>query len=272
MADNVSQSRFGMSQYYNRDGVFNNLDPRTRLVAVILWLSILTATASVWGLLCGLVIILVLLYVSGTPMEIIARRILRPMVFILILAAVQILFSPADSRLPVLFDWGPILVNGAGIMRAVKLILRFASLYLLLNWLTVVLSSTDIIRALSQLLRPLDRLKIRTHDFVLLVQVALHFLPLLSAELDRIVKAQTSRGAEWGVRQGRIIQRAQQTFPILLPLFITSLRRAENLAQAIEARGYGAGPRTSMITLIYSWLDGLAYAVISAVCLLVWFV
>jgi len=236
---------------------------------VILWLGVITATASVCGLLSGLALVLLLLPLSKTPLGVVLRQMLRALLFIVLLVLLQILFSPVDSSLPTLFQWGLVRVNTAGIVSGVKLFLRFSTLYLMLNWLTVILSSTEIIRALAQLLRPLDRFGIPTHDVVLLVQVSIHFLPLLSAEIDRIAKAQASRGAVWGT--GRLLQRVRQTFPVLLPLFITSLRRAENLAQAIEARGYGAGPRTSMVALHYSRWDALAGATICFMGLLILF-
>jgi energy-coupling factor transport system permease protein len=262
MGDLLSRSRFGVSQYYDPNGVYQRLDPRTRLVAVMLWLGIITASSSVWGLGCGFICVFGLLAYSRTPLGVVLRMMVRPLIFIVLLVLVQILFSPVDFTGLTYFQWGFIRINAAGILRGIKLLLRFSTLYLLLNGITVVLSSTEIIRALAQLLKPLDRLGLPTHDVVLLVQVALHFLPLLSAEVERIAKAQASRGAEWGTAHGHLLQRAQQTLPILLPLLISSLHRAENLAQAIEARGYGAGPRTSMISLHYSHLDAAAGAVI----------
>jgi len=271
MSDFLSQASFGMSQYYDRGSLFHRFDPRTRLVAVLLWLAVLTGTASLWGLACGSIIVLLLLRLSNIPLRIVLKQMARPLLVIMLLVLLQILFSPPASDVPSLFRWGPVRVNGVGIMRCVKLLLRFSALYLLLNWMTVVLTSTDIVRALAQLLRPLDRLGLPTHDVVLLVQVALHFLPLFTTEIDRIAKAQASRGAVWVTTNGHLLQRVRQTMPVLLPLFITSLHRAENLAQAIEARGYGAGPRTSMVELRYERQDALAYAGCILVALLILF-
>jgi energy-coupling factor transport system permease protein len=271
MSDFLSQSSFGMSQYYDQASVFHRLDPRTRLIGVLVWLGVLTGTASVWGLVCGCAVVLLLLRLSRTPMRVVLRQMARPLLAIMLLVLLQIVFSPADNAFPSMFQWGLVRVSAAGIMRGVKLLMRFSALYLLLNWMTVVLSSTEIIRALAQLLRPLERLGIPTYDVVLLVQVALHFLPLFYTEIDRIAKAQASRGAVWGTAKGRLLHRVRQTIPVLLPLFITSLHKAENLAQAIEARGYGAGPRTSMVELRYSRWDAFAYAVICLVAILILF-
>ena len=271
MGDHLSSPGFGVSQYYDESGLFQRLDPRMRLIAVLMLLGTITATASLWGLGCGLFFVLVLLYLSKSPLHLVLRRMVRPLLFILVLIVLQILFSPADSDFPDLFQWKVIHINAAGIMKALKLLLRFSTLFLLLNWMTAVLSSTEIVRALAMLLRPFDHAGIPTHDVVLLVQVALHFLPLFSAEVERIAKAQASRGAAWGTAQGGLMYRIRQIMPVLLPLFITSLRRVENLAQAIEARGYGAGPRTSMVVLHYRNWDGVAGSVIAVVGLLILF-
>jgi energy-coupling factor transport system permease protein len=262
MGESVLQTSFGFSDYYDTRNAIHRFDPRTRLVAVLLWLTAMTATASMPGLGFGFLLVWMLLMQSGTPVPLILRQITRPLVFISLLVLLQILFSPFSSGVDVWLKWGPVLVNAVGVTNGIKLLLRFSSLYLLLSWMTVVLSSSEIIRTVARFLQPLQRLGIPTHDVVLLIQVTLHFLPLLTAELERIAKAQASRGAEWGIRKGRLIQRAKQTFPILLPLFINSLHRAENLAQAIEARGYGSGTRTSLVELKYSHLDIVGYAAI----------
>ena len=270
MADFLSLSSFGMSQYYDQGSLFHRLDSRTRFIAVMVWMGVLTGTASLWGLACGNLVVLFMLRLSKIPLRIVLKQMAKALLVIMLLVVLQILFSPAGSGSS-LFQWGPVRINTAGLRRGGQLLLRFSALYLLLNWMTVILSSTDIVRALAQLLKPLDRLGLPTHDVVLLIQVALHFLPLLTTEIDRIAKAQTSRGAVWRTTRGNLLQRVRQTLPVLLPLFVTSLHRAENLAQAIEARGYGAGPRTSMVELRYSWWDGIAYTAIILVAILILF-
>lgn len=271
MGDFQPQAAFGASQYYNPDGAFHRFDARSRLLAVIVLLSALTASSSVWGLAFGLVCVILFLCITRIPVARILRAMLRSMVFVLLLVVLQILFSPAHSGFPPLFTWGPFLVNMAGVLRGVKLLLRFSALYLLLNWMTAILSATDIVRALAQLLQPLDRIGVPTHDGVLLVQVALHFLPLLASEVERIAKAQAARGAVWGTRQRGLVKRARQLLPVLLPLFMNTLHRAEHLAQAIEARGYGAGPRTSLVTFHYSSWDSLAIVGTGCVCFVILF-
>jgi energy-coupling factor transport system permease protein len=115
---------------------------------------------------------------------------------------------------------------------------------------------------LASLLRPLTALGLPTHAFVLMVQVSLRFLPLLAQEAERIAKAQASRGAEWGTGRGGLLRRARQALPLIVPLFLTALRRAERLAEAMEARGYHGGQgRTSMVTLRWRAADSVALLV-----------
>ncbi|MDF1513619.1 MAG: energy-coupling factor transporter transmembrane component T, partial [Anaerolineae bacterium] len=266
MGDMLSLPGFGLSQYYSREGAFGLYDPRTRLLVVFAWLCVLTATASVAGLCAGLLLVVSVLWVSRIPAQLVVKRLLRSLIFVMILIALQVLFTPPAVDARIWWEWRPVTINSTGLVSALKLLLRFCDLYLLLNWMTCVLSVTEIVRAMDRLLEPLARLRIPTHDLVLLIQVALHFLPLFSGEIERIAKAQASRGASWGTKKAGLTTRVRQTLPILLPLFITSLRRAENLAQAIEARGYGAGPRTSMVTYTYQKRDALALPVALTVC------
>jgi energy-coupling factor transport system permease protein len=91
------------------------------------------------------------------------------------------------------------------------------------------------------------------------IQVMLRFIPFLAQAAERIAKAQASRGADWGTRQGGLLSRVRQAFPVIIPLFLTGLKKAENLALAMEARGYGSpGKRTSMVEMKFGWKDGLA--------------
>ena len=120
---------------------------------------------------------------------------------------------------------------------------------------------------LDRLLRPLAALGLPTQDFVLMVQVSLRFLPLLAREAERIAKAQASRGAEWGTGRGGLLRRARQALPILVPLFLTTLQRAETMAVAMEARGYRGKGRASMTELHFRRADGIALALVTITAL-----
>ena len=149
--------------------------------------------------------------------------------------------------------------------------MRFMSLIMGLTLVSAVISATEIINGLEGLLSPLNRIGLPVQDFVLMVQVTLHFIPFLAQAAERIAKAQASRGADWGTHSGGIFQRVRQVLPLIVPLFLTSLRRAENLALAMEARGYGSkSRRTSMVVMSLRVTDALALVASAgiAVCVL----
>jgi energy-coupling factor transport system permease protein len=144
------------------------------------------------------------------------------------------------------------------LLAGVLLIVRFTVLILGLGLMSFVLSTSELIHGLDSLLTPLRKIGLPTHDLVLMVQVTLRFLPYLAQAAEKIAKAQASRGADWGTRKGGLIARTRQVVPLLVPLFLISLRKAENLALAMESRGYSGENRTSMIEMRFRVKDGLA--------------
>jgi energy-coupling factor transport system permease protein len=134
------------------------------------------------------------------------------------------------------------------------------------------ISESELTHGLLSLLSPLTRVGIPAADFVLAVQVSLRYFPLLAQSAERIAKAQASRGADWRPAGWNLVRRAQQIIPLVVPLFITSLRRAENMALAMDARGYGSQPvRTSLVTLRFTPRDALALAAVLALAVVMVF-
>ena len=145
-----------------------------------------------------------------------------------------------------------------GFLEGIILLLRFASLVLWLSLSSFTLSISELLLGLHLLLRPLGRLGLPVEDLVLIVEVTLRFIPFLTQSAERIVKAQASRGAAWGKGSGDLLQRVRQALPMIVPLFLNSLRRAENMALAMDARGYGgSAARTSMYELHFRFVDWL---------------
>jgi energy-coupling factor transport system permease protein len=130
-----------------------------------------------------------------------------------------------------------------------------------------------LIQGLSRLLAPLARLKIRTMDFIMVIQITLRFLPFLAQTAERIAKAQASRGADWGVKSKGLFSRVKQVIPMIIPLFVISLRRSENLALAMDARAYGIlDHRTSMAVMKFTWVDVVAVLISIMVSLAIFIV
>ncbi len=245
-----------IGQYLPTASLIHRLDPRARLLMGGMLLMALTVSTHVGGIMLGIICILGMLALSKVPLRYAVRGLLPPLPFIAFLALLQILFGP--QRETMLFSWGPVHISTLSILNAVTLTLRFAALVLTVSWMSLCMSTSDMIRGLEALLHPLNKIRFPTQDFILMIQVALHFVPILAREAERIAKAQASRGADWGTGKGGLLRRARQAMPILVPLFLAALQRAETMALAMEARGYRGTGRTSMKTLQFQRVDGLA--------------
>ncbi len=254
-----------IGQYVPGDSILHRLDPRTRILAATALILALTFTPRTAGLLVGLAV--------GLAGWALARMYPGPALkgwraalpFLLILALLQILFQARPEEGRVLYRGGWLVISAGDVWAGINLILRFSAYIFLLGLFSSVISASQITRGSEALLRPLARVGFPVHDFVMVVQVTLRFFPLLAQTAERIAKAQASRGADWNAR-GNVFRRAQRMAPMIVPLFVTSLRRAENLALAMDARAYGSGPaRTSMVELKFGWVDYAAFIVAGAV-------
>ncbi|HMD88119.1 MAG TPA: energy-coupling factor transporter transmembrane component T [Anaerolineaceae bacterium] len=248
-----------IGQYIPTGSILHRLDARVRLLAAIIILGAITFTVHPLGLGICLVIVLVGYLVARIPLSYGLRGMLAPLPFLVFLAILQVFFNPHVVSSPQLINWGIIHITVSDLWAGGMLMMRFMALIMGLTLVSAVISTTEIINGLEGLLSPLSRLGVPVQDFVMVVQVTLHFIPFLAQAAERIAKAQASRGADWGTHSGGLFQRVRQVFPLIVPLFLTSLRRAENLALAMEARGYGSQTRrTSMVVMRMQVKDGLA--------------
>lgn len=251
-----------VGQYVPTGSVVHRLDPRTRLVVGFLLLGVATAAPHLAGLGVALLVLLALLALARIPVGYALKGLLPPLPFILFLAVLQVLFGPHRETVHLWWAWGPVHVSATSLLNGALLAVRFAVLILTISLISFCISTTEIVRGWEALLAPLSKIGLPTHEFVLMLQVTLRFLPLLAQEAERIAKSQASRGAEWGTGRGGLLRRTRQALPMLVPLFITSLQRAENLALAMIARGYHGGKgRTSMVVLQFRWADGVALVI-----------
>ena len=262
-----------IGQYLPIDSVIHRLDPRARLIFFFCLITAITFAPHPAGLLLGLAVVLVSLVIAHIPLKFALRGLLPPLPFLLILAVFQIFFFGNTAGSVTLFQIGPIIITNTGLLAAVMLLLRFAGLILGLSLASFCLSTSHIIHGLDALLKPFARIGFPSRDLIMIIQITLRFLPLLALTAERIAKAQASRGAEWGIGRGSLFQRARQIIPLIVPLFMTSLHRAEYLALAMDARAYGSNPRpTSIVEMHFQAGDALAVVlavIISAVILLV---
>ena len=241
-----------LGQYFPGDTLVHRLDPRTKLIFVILYIVALF-TANAWpSYLLLILVTLVSMGIAHISLKNIFKG-LKPMLFIIALTALLNLFYTQGT--PVREGW---IITWEGIERAVKMMLRITLLItgtFLLTYTTSPMALTD---GLESLMKPLKKLKVPVHEMTLMMSMALRFIPTLIEETDKIMSAQKARGADF--ETGSLTQRAKALLPILVPLFVSSFRRADELAIAMESRCYHGGEgRTRMTQLKFSGSD---YAVL----------
>ncbi len=249
-----------IGQYFPGDSILHRLDPRAKIIVVFLYIVALFVNSS-WlanGILA--VITVAAMAMSGIHPSHILRG-LRPMLFIILLTGVLNLFFTKGT--PVLPGW---IITWEGMEKTVKMMLRITMLIIGTFLLTYTTSPMAITDGLEQLMNPLKKLHVPVHELTLIMSMALRFIPTLIEETDKIMSAQKSRGADF--ETGGLIKRAQALIPVLVPLFVSSFRRADELAVAMESRCYHGGEgRTRMNQLVYTAKD--AVAVILAAALLI---
>jgi len=234
--DYLSQVTIG--QYSPIDSAFHRLDVRVRMLTIFFLLVGLLAARLPIGLLVPLLIILILIFAACMPFRYALRGLIPPLPFILILAGLQILFNNYGDTGTVYFRATWFTFSLVDIWAGLALVVRFCALVLLLGVASFCLSTTDLVKGLGALMRPLECLHLPVRDFILIIQVTLRFIPLLALTAERIAKAQASRGADWGGKKGGLIARGRRVAPILVPLFVQALRKAEIMALAMDSRGY----------------------------------
>jgi energy-coupling factor transport system permease protein len=231
-------SKVTIGQYSPINSAFHRLDVRVRMLTIFFLLVGLLAAHFPLGLLFPLLLTLLLIFSSRMPFKYALRGLLPPLPFILILAALQILFNSYADSGTVLYHTTWFTLSLTDIWAGLALVIRFCALVLLIGLASFCLSTTDLIKGLGALLHPLEWLRMPVRDFILIIQVTLRFIPLLALTAERIAKAQASRGANWGGKKGGLIAKARRVVPILIPLFVQALHKAEVMALAMDSRGY----------------------------------
>jgi energy-coupling factor transport system permease protein len=256
-----------IGQYLPTDSPVHRLDPRVKLVGGALLMAAVMFNSSGVGLALDLMAVLGVLALARIPLRHALRGLRAAWPFFAMVALLQLILYPhaqAAAQGSLLLQWGPLMITGASLYLLVILLGRLMALILLVSGLTFCTTVTELSHGTERLLRPLQRVGVPAHELALVLTLTLRFLPLLAQEMERIIKAQTSRGADFGGSRWNFVQRARRMFPLLIPLFVTSLRRAEDLIQAMEARCYlGGKGRTHLIQLRAQPIDFVALALVA---------
>lgn len=246
-----------IGQYYPAESRIHRLDPRVKIVCTLLFLVSLFIQNSFLGYAIAAVFMITVVKMSKVPFKFIVKG-LKPVVILLAFTVVMNLFLTGGGETLVHFWIFTITENGlrSSVFMAVRLMFLVAGSSIM----TFTTTPNGLTDGIENLLHPLNRFHVPVHEIAMTMSIALRFIPILLEETDKIMKAQIARGADF--ESGNIIQRAKAMIPILVPLFVSAFRRANDLAMAMEARCYHGGDgRTKMKPLRYRAADRTAYAV-----------
>ena len=244
-----------LGQYFPGNSPIHRLDPRTKLIMLVVYIVALFMAKSWISYALMLAFLVITIKVSTIPPKSIVKG-MKPLVLILVFTGVLNLFFTTDGK--VLVNLGFVTITSGGLQRAVFMVVRILMLIsgtFLLTYTTSPIALTD---GLEALLNPLKVIKVPVHELAMMMCIALRFIPTLIEETDKIMCAQKARGADF--ESGSIVDRAKALIPILVPLFISAFRRADELATAMECRCYQGGEgRTKMKLLHYHRNDFTAF-------------
>mgnify|MGYP001377342558 CR=1 FL=1 len=266
-----SQS-INFGQYLPTNSIIHSLDARARILIFTFMMVALMFAQNAWMIFSGLMLMLILFRWSKVPLRFAWKAIRTPLPFLAFIAIFQLFrFAPSSTN-GLIWAIGSFTITPAGLMAAFLLILRFTALILVISLASFTLSNSEIIYGMQSLLRPLNWLKIPSEDLVMIIQITIRFLPMLAQATEQIAKAQAARGAAWGVKEKNLLRRVKLIIPVILPMFLTSLQRAETMALAMDARGYGNHiQRGSYQVFTFQKKDGYALAAILILSLLILF-
>ena len=253
-----------LGQFFPGTSLLHRLDPRVKLLAVVLFVVSLFVSSSFWGYGLCILFLAWCIKTSGISPKMILRS-LKPLVIVLCFTGIlNMFYTPGE----VLVRFWIFKITREGIYTAAFMILRIILLIAATSMLTYTTSPIALTDAIERLLSPLKKIHVPVHEFAMMMTIALRFIPTLIEETDKIMSAQKARGADF--ETGGVIDKAKALVPILVPLFVSAFRRADELATAMECRLYHGGDgRTRLNTLTMTAVDWTALGFMGIFCLLV---
>lgn len=247
-----------LGQYYDTDSAIHKMDPRTKILYTVFYMISLFIIDTVFEYIAILFLTAVIIKLSNIPLKFMLKG-LKPIVFLVIITALLNLFMTPGNDIA--FSYGIFKISKEGIFTASKMAVRIILLIVGSSVLTLTTTPTVLTGGLELLLSPLKKIGIPISVFVMMISIALRFIPTLIDETDKIIKAQTSRGADFENKNP--LKRIKSMIPILIPLFVSAFRRADELAVAMECRCYNSdAKRTSYRRFSFKKYD--LFALISA--------
>ncbi len=236
-----------LGQFFPGDSLLHKIDPRIKIIVTLFYITSIFLATSAAGFLFIVLFTGLLVFISRIPFKIVIRG-LRPLIIIITFTAVINIFWTKGETL--LIDFHFIHIYLEGIMYALLMIIRITALLagtgVVLTYTTSPIALTD---GIERLLAPLKKIRLPVHEFAMMMTIALRFIPTLIEETDKIMNAQKARGADFST--GSLTKRAKALIPVLIPLFISAFRRADELATAMECRCYRGGDNRTRMTVLY---------------------
>lgn len=248
-----------IGQYYQTESVIHKLDPRVKIGGTLLYIISLFLFENVWGYILAALFLAMVIKLSNVPFKFMIRG-MKSILFLLMITVIFNLFlTPGE----ILISFWKLKITKEGLKMAVSMALRLSFLIIGSSVMTLTTTPNNLTDGMEKMLAPLKIFKVPVHEVAMMMSIALRFIPILMEETDKIMKAQIARGADF--ESGGLLKRAKALVPLLVPLFISAFRRANDLAMAMEARCYRGGEgRTKMKPLIYTKRDYMAYLVLVA--------
>ena len=253
-------TKITIGQYYPTDSLLHKLDPRVKLCGTILYVVLLLVANHFAGYIAAAAFLAIMIYISQVPPTMIFKGLRAVLIILIVIAATNIFMTPGGN---ILIQLGFIRITDQGLINAAQMSIRLVLLISGSSILTLTTSPIELTDGIEFLLRPLKKIRVPAHDIAMMMTIALRFIPTLADELEKIMKAQKARGADFDT--GGLIKRGKSLLPILVPLFVSAFKRAEELATAMEARCYrGDINRTKMKAMKMETKDwvGIAFLVL----------
>lgn len=246
-----------IGQYYPADSVLHKLDPRVKLVGTIVFIISLFLFNNFIGYIPVVIFLVTMIVMSKVPFSFMVKGLKAIIMILMITVLFNLFLTPGE----VLVSVWKIKITKEGLTLAVRMAIRLILLIIGSSLMTLTTTPNRLTDGLEKLLNPLKKIHVPVHEIAMMMSIALSFIPILLEETDKIMKAQQARGADF--ESGNLIKKVKALIPLLVPLFVSAFRRANDLALAMEARCYRGGDgRTKMKPLIYKKNDYIAYVII----------
>ncbi|MDR0696714.1 MAG: energy-coupling factor transporter transmembrane protein EcfT [Christensenellaceae bacterium] len=249
-------------QFYPADSIIHKLDPRIKLILMVLYIVGVFLVNYFFSYIPVAIFLLIIVFSSKVPLNKVIKSVKGILLIIILTAILNIFFNKSDN---VIWSWNFLVVTDGGLKLAGKLALKLLFLVVGTSMLTFTTTPMGITDGLESIMKPLKALKVPVHDIAITMSITLRFIPILIEEIDKIIMAQKARGAAFDT--GGLIKRIKAFLPVLIPLFVSAFRRADELAAAMDARCYNATPNRTKLKELKCMPRDICALVISAIFL-----